>query len=206
VAESRAEQKAATAKAVLEAARDEFEQEGFDGATIRGIAARAGVSPGTVIHHHGEKRELLHAALFADLERTLSRALAQVGDGPLEDQLQSLAGALFRYYGRRPRLSRALLKESLFADEPWASRFREQVAQVHARLGQLIAEAARRGELESEADGTAFGIAYLSFYYFALISWVQGAVEDPIALIDRMVRQHLRGLRPLPAGSPARKK
>src|SRR4051812_49671972 len=119
---SRAAQKAATARAVLEAARTEFERVGYEAANIRAIAKRAGVSAGTVIHHHGDKRELLHAALFEDLEATLRRALAGLATGSenlIEQQLDQLTRAMFRYYRKRPALSRTLLKESLFADEPW---------------------------------------------------------------------------------------
>jgi AcrR family transcriptional regulator len=195
----RAAQKEATGKAVLEAAREEFERVGFEAANLRAIAARAGVSAGTVLHHHGDKRELLHAALFDDLDRTLRQALAQVPKGTLEAQLTGLTRAVLGYYQRRPTLSRALLKESLFADEPWAQRFSAQVAQTHAVVTRLAEEAIARGELASGASGPLLGAAYFSFFYFALIAWVQGAHPAPVELFAHLMRQHLDGLRPGPA-------
>src|SRR5688500_11982943 len=104
----RAAQKQATREAVLDAARAEFERVGFDGANIRSIAKRAGVAAGTVIHHYGDKRELLHAALFDDLDRTLRTAVTQMGDQPLQDELDALTRNVFRYYQKRPELSRTL--------------------------------------------------------------------------------------------------
>lgn len=193
----RATQKEATRQAVLEAARAEFERVGFEAANLRAIAASAGVSAGTVLHHYGDKRELLHAALFDDLDETLRGALAGLGAGPLETQLSELTRGVFRYYQQRPKLSRALLKESLFADEPWAQKFSAQVGDVHGVIARLAEEASARGELRPGVDGALFAVAYFSFFYFALIAWVQGAHGAPVALVERLVHQHLEGLRPI---------
>ena len=190
----RVERREATAQAVLEAARQEFERVGYEAANLRTIAANAGVSAATVIHHHGDKRDLLHAALFDDLEQTLCAALASTPDAPLAAQLDALTRAVFAYYTRRPALSRALLRESLFAGEPWASRFTAQTRQVHAHIATLFERARAAGALDRDADAALFGVAYLSFFYFALISWAQGAHPDPAALVARLVAQHLDGL------------
>lgn len=193
---TRAVQKQATQAAVIAAAREEFEAVGYEAANIRAIARRAGVSAGTVIHYGADKRDLLHAALFADLEATLGQALAELGRGGLEARLGRLTRGVFGYYEKRPKLSRTLLKESLFADEPWASRFNAQVGRVHAEVGRLASEAVERGELRADCDGAMLAVTYLAFFYFALIAWVQGGHADPVALVDRLVKQHLAGLRP----------
>jgi AcrR family transcriptional regulator len=202
----RAAQKDATAKAVLEAARAEFESVGFEAANLRAIAARAGVSAGTVIHHHGDKRELLHAALFDALDATLHRALARIGPGPLDAQLVRLTRAVFRSYQRRPKLSRALLKESLFADAPWAQKFSAQVAEVHAVIARLAQEAIARGELRDDVNVALLAAAYFSFFYFALIAWVQGAHPAPVAFVEHLLAQHLLGLRPPTTTATPRRK
>ena len=49
--------------AILEAARGYFARHGYDRATIRGIAAEAGVDPALVHHYFGSKDQLLVAAL-----------------------------------------------------------------------------------------------------------------------------------------------
>ena len=192
----RARQKQETARAVLEAARAEFERVGFDAANLRTIAARAGVSAGTIIHHYGDKQQLLHAALFADLEEALANAVRDVGPAPLEAQLSRLGRAVFGYYQARPALSRALLRESLFAQGEWAERFEGQVTHVHAVIARLTADAVERGELREGTDGPLFAVAWLSFFYFALIAWVQGGCAAPETRVERLVAQHLEGLRP----------
>jgi AcrR family transcriptional regulator len=59
----RAARRAESARRILEAARVEFATNGFDGATIRAIAARAGVDPSLVMQHHGSKAALFRSAV-----------------------------------------------------------------------------------------------------------------------------------------------
>jgi len=52
-----------TREAILEAARLRFGAQGYDGATIRAIAADAGVNPALVHHFYGTKERLFAAAM-----------------------------------------------------------------------------------------------------------------------------------------------
>lgn len=52
-----------TREAILEAARREFAQRGYDRATIRGVARGAGVDPALVHYFFGTKAELFAAAM-----------------------------------------------------------------------------------------------------------------------------------------------
>lgn len=63
----------ATRSRVLDAAERVFARRGFDGATIRDIAAEAGEPVGTV-HHHGGGKEALFHRVIARRAETLSRA------------------------------------------------------------------------------------------------------------------------------------
>jgi AcrR family transcriptional regulator len=197
---SRTDQKAATRTAILDAARAEFESVGFDTATIRGIAARAGVAVGTVMAQ-GDKRELLHAALFESLEDVLAGAIAALADAGADDVfavdagLDAFAATVLEHYQARPGLSRAMLKESLFAEGPWAARFAAQTARSHAAVAHYIERAVATGAIEAVNATMAAG-AWLSFFYFALIGWVQGQVQDPRAFARAMTTQHLTSRTP----------
>jgi AcrR family transcriptional regulator len=50
-------------EAILDAARRAFSEHGYEGATIRGIAARAGVDPALVHHFYGSKEQLFATAM-----------------------------------------------------------------------------------------------------------------------------------------------
>ncbi|MFG3555154.1 TetR family transcriptional regulator [Micromonospora sp. NPDC047557] len=52
-----------TREAILDAARAAFAERGFDAASIRGIAATAGVDPALVHHYFGSKDQLFLAAM-----------------------------------------------------------------------------------------------------------------------------------------------
>ena len=196
---SRREAKEATRARVLEAARAQLESLGFEQTNIRGVARAAGVATGTVLLHFTDKRDLLHAAMFEDLERTWSTARAASGkDVGLRRELAALAKAFFDYYARRPALSRTLLRESLFAEPPWSERFAAQVAEVQLHVVELAARAKARGELDERVDANVLGAAFFSFYYFALLAWLQGGFAEPQRLFVRMLDQHLA---PMPAPS-----
>ncbi len=57
----------ATRSAILAAARSQFGSRGFERATIRSIAAAAGVDPALVMHYFGSKAELFAAASRIDI-------------------------------------------------------------------------------------------------------------------------------------------
>jgi AcrR family transcriptional regulator len=56
-----------TKAAILAAARDRFAAAGFEGATIRAIAADAGIDPAMVMRYYGSKDKLFAAAAEFDL-------------------------------------------------------------------------------------------------------------------------------------------
>jgi hypothetical protein len=60
---SRAARRAASQARILDAARQEFGDRGFEATTVRGVARRAGVDPSLVLQHYGSKSALFTAAI-----------------------------------------------------------------------------------------------------------------------------------------------
>lgn len=185
----RAEQKEQTRARLLAVAREVFEAQGFEATNLRQLAQQAGIAPGTIFVHFQDKHDLLHAALFEDLEATLATALAQEPGPSLEDWLMRLTDKLFAYYETRPTLSRVLLRESLLAEPPWAERFTAQYAQVHAAI---VARAEQ--ELPPGPALALFAAAYLAFYLFGLLAWAQKTHPNPRQLVQNLTAQHLKAL------------
>ncbi len=67
---------------ILSAARIEFGERAYDGASIRGIAARAGVDPALIHHYFGTKEQLFLEAM--DLPFAPSDIAAKILTGPLD--------------------------------------------------------------------------------------------------------------------------
>ncbi|WP_189054205.1 TetR/AcrR family transcriptional regulator [Longimycelium tulufanense] len=72
-----------TRTALLEAARAEFIAQGYDGATVRVIARRAGVDPAMVNHWFGGKQGLFAASVI-QLPITPDEIVRRLLDGPPE--------------------------------------------------------------------------------------------------------------------------
>ena len=72
-----------TREKILAAARSDFGEGGYESATIRGIAARAGVDPALVLHYFGSKEGIFRAAIELTIEPSLflPRLLAPGLDG-----------------------------------------------------------------------------------------------------------------------------
>jgi AcrR family transcriptional regulator len=67
---------------ILAAARDEFGERAYDGASMRGIAARAGVDPALIHHYFGTKERLFLDAM--DIPFAPSEVAATIVSGPIE--------------------------------------------------------------------------------------------------------------------------
>jgi AcrR family transcriptional regulator len=185
--------KAATQARILEVARRHFEHDGFDAASIRAIAAEAGVASGTVLLHFSDKLGLLRAALHDDLERATQRCLAAPSEGRLLVRLSGVVRLFHAYYAARPALSKILLRESLLAEPPWRERFTEQLTRVHEQVVAAVERAKTNGEIARSTDARLLATAFSCFYSFALIGWVQGMLEDPLPLFRKLMAQYLSG-------------
>lgn len=78
----------ASRAAILEAAREVFNERGYAGATVREIAKRAGVTHGLVMRHFGTKEQLLVQALPGP------RVAAEVAPGDLDTLPERIAAAI----------------------------------------------------------------------------------------------------------------
>lgn len=72
-----------TREAILRAAVASFNGRGYDGTSVRAVAADAGVDPALVHHYFGTKSDLFAAALT--MPATPSRAVDDALDGPREE-------------------------------------------------------------------------------------------------------------------------
>lgn len=83
-------------QAILDAARQMFATQGFDGASMDQIAAEAGVSKLTVYSHFGDKETLFAEVVKSYCETRLPDALFAEAPGlPLRERLLQIARAFF---------------------------------------------------------------------------------------------------------------
>src|SRR5690348_12737893 len=104
-------QKEATRRRVMDAARELFDTQGYQGTTIREIARHAGVSVGSVFTTFASKYEILSQVmrdrldgLYAELDRVIPHLR-----GPTVDRLRTMFAIHFAFEVRHKRLFLAYL-------------------------------------------------------------------------------------------------
>ncbi|AKK28549.1 TetR/AcrR family transcriptional regulator [Mycobacterium sp. EPa45] len=119
-----------TKAVILAAARERFAADGYDRATIRGIAADAGIDPSMVMRYFGNKEALFGAAAEFDLE------LPDLTDVPVA----GLGAALAAHFVERWERDEALLilLRVGVTNEAVAERMRTIFA---TQLGPVVAKA-----------------------------------------------------------------
>ncbi len=185
---------------ILVEARKLFEGQGFEQTTMRQVAQASGLAVGTVFNYFTDKRALLYEALYEELEAVLRSCIATMPatEEGLEVLLVHSAGCFFDYYTARPALSRALLKESLWATGDASVRFRSQVTALGKALAIRMTEHQARGDLAPEASIEQVLLAFFSHYYFILLSELPGT-PDPARMrmtLAVLCRQLLAGVGP----------
>jgi AcrR family transcriptional regulator len=179
-----------TREAILDAARGAFAAHGYDGATIRGIAAAAVVDPALVHHFYGSKEELFAAAM--DVPFTPSEALpvllAGEPEGVGERILRFFLGVSDQH-GGGPFVA---LIRSVSSNEQAATMLREfisreVVGRIAASLG--VADAELRATLVgSQLTGLA-----LVRYVLRVEPLASARSEDVIAAVGPTIQRYLTG-------------
>jgi len=89
---------------IMDAARQVFEAEGLDGASLRAIATAAGYTP-AALYFHFESKEAIYAQVLreslTDLRKAIARATTRARTPA--DRFRAAAMAFFRYYADNPR-------------------------------------------------------------------------------------------------------
>jgi AcrR family transcriptional regulator len=159
---------------ILDAARAAFGERGFDGATIRDIAARAGVDPALVHHYFGTKQRLFVAAMEMPVDfATVVPALLM---GP-QDRLGERFVAFVLELWERPDV-RSLLQgvvRSAATDPVAAEMLRRLLAE-----GPLLALAGALDRPDAAVRASLAGSQLIGLAFARLVVGV-----EPLASMDR---------------------
>lgn len=193
-------QKQATRRKVLEAARDLFNEIGYDETTIRAIAERAGVSVGSVFTTFASKADVLSQvmddrvdALFSELDR-VARHLR----GSVVDRVSSVFAIHYDFECRRVKLFLAHIAASFSPSlDPSTIPFGRN-ARFKAMLLDMIADGVSRGELRPDCDHDLVLDTLMAAYAwnYRLAAQKGADAGHMTALMERQVALIFDGLRP----------
>ena len=176
-----------TREHILAAARNQFGARGYDGTTIRGIAAEADVNPALIHHFFGTKDQVFVAALNLPVDPAV--IVATVVDGPRAEVgvrfLRMFLGLWGNPETRTPFL--ALLR-SVSTNDQAAAMMRQFLERtVLARVAEALGvPRLRLTALASQVMGIA-----LTRYIIRIEPIASATEEELIALIGPVIQRYI---------------
>lgn len=179
-----------TREAILAAARDAFTDSGYRGATIRGIASRAGVDPALVMHFFGNKE-----ALFAEAMRPPFEPATVLG-GALKSNPARAGETVASFFleawdSDSQRRSLLGLVRSAVTEEAAAAMFRDSVLRgVEGALTEFGCDRAglRASLVASQLIGLAIGR-----YIVRLQPLVEAPRAELVAAVAPSLQRYITG-------------
>ncbi|MBW0150825.1 MAG: helix-turn-helix domain-containing protein [Phenylobacterium sp.] len=149
----RALAKQQTRAKVLAAARELFSTQGYEGATIRDIAAAAGMSTGAVFANFADKSELFREIMTSDFDAVLvAMSDAAVRGRTVDDALLKAFSAGYAFYRGQMPLVRAALGLSWSCEDGQALRALPTMQDTIELFAEQLALGVERGELSQECE------------------------------------------------------
>ncbi|MBT2486514.1 MULTISPECIES: TetR/AcrR family transcriptional regulator [unclassified Microbacterium] len=167
---------AAIRQRVIDACIDAFGLSGFHGATMKDIAARAGMSHTGLLHHFPSKESLLVAVLEYRDERIIAvtrAALEDLGDTP-DNSILVLRAAVIasELEPGLAALDATLLAEATTPEHPahhyFQDRFRVFRNVYRARFEEMTA----RGDLNTSMSPRALAYTFAAILYGLELQWL----------------------------------
>jgi AcrR family transcriptional regulator len=188
-----------TREAILDAARRAFAEQGYQRATIRGVAELAGVDPALVHHYFGTKQELFVAAVRLPVNpvEQLAAVLAAEPDQVGLRLVEAFLSIWDHAAGQNPLLA---LIRSAVTDEQAAAMLREFITEEV--LGPL---ARRLGSPDARLRATLAGSQLIGLAVARYIIRVEPLASAPsaqvAAIVGPTVQRYLTGDVAAPAAS-----
>jgi AcrR family transcriptional regulator len=187
-----------TRRAILESATLEFANQGFAGASVNEIAARANVNKRMLYHYFGKKDDLY----LAVLERSFARLRAaqtkiDVNGMPPREAIGSVIAFTWDYLLAHPEALRLFSSENLARGSHL--RRSESIPNLHGPVISMLEEVLRRGEEDGvfrpgvDPFQLCLTISSLTYFYlsarFTLSAIYDRDLTSPASVADRL--QHI---------------
>ena len=185
---------------IILAARELFADCGYESATLRQIAARAGLGLATLFNYVSDKRDLIYLVFNGEMDALVDKALAAPCHWQsFEAKVLSITELHYRRFAEDPVLSRILLSEVLLQTPGLhLARFLDIRQRLIEGIERLVEEAQKTGEVQ--AHESAEMIARYIFFSFSMAvrwwlatpepRWQSGQIE-----FQRILNLKMDGLR-----------
>jgi AcrR family transcriptional regulator len=189
-----------TRRELLDAALREFAAVGFEAASTRSIATRAGVRQGQLTYHFETKDALWRATVDHLFERfeteftTASQTAGVVGDSEAVALFESGIRALVHAVSRLPELNRIMVHEATIDSERLGWLVDRHVRPRFEQLGELWLQVRADGQTHLEADPVVIYYCVLGAASLLYVNAPEAAhllgVADAATVTDSLVDAH----------------
>jgi AcrR family transcriptional regulator len=178
---------------IRRAARELFAERGFDGATLRAIAERAGMGASSIYRHVESKEELLVLEL-ADLQEEAWKRFRLLDDRAraTRDRVRAFFEAQHALLAETPDLTVIALRATTFPSARVARRVLGLDDRTIGLLAEVLQGGRMRGDLDPDVDVLTAARVLFHIASGARISWANGlaseracrrAIEDGVNLL-----------------------
>ena len=165
---------------------------------MRGIAKEAGVSAASVVVHFKNKTALLEVALYEDIERAISQAVATLpAEGSLFERIMHIAKTMYTFYDTNRELYRILIRNTVFEPLEESPHLSQQLDNYLQFFGELIKQEKALGNVRPEADAYIAAASLFSLYFSVLMDFLRNpniSVEMALGRLSAIAQQHLNGI------------
>jgi AcrR family transcriptional regulator len=182
---------------IREAARALFQEKGFDAATLRAIAARAGMGASSIYRHVRSKRELLVLEL-SDLQEEAWLAFRR--EDKRSDATRERILKFFRcqhqFLSENPDLTIVAIRATTYPEAQLARHVLALNDRAVGLLAEILQGGRQRGDLAPDVDILNAARALFHGATGARISWVNGLLSENgcQVTIDGLVDILFRGI------------
>jgi AcrR family transcriptional regulator len=191
-----------TRQSILDAARQVFAERGFDQASIRAIAAGAGVDPALVHHYFGTKDKLFLATMNAPIDpaELLPRAL----DGPRDQAGERLIRLVLGVWDSPAGVAAVALMRSAMSND-WTARLMREfvVTQVLRRVVAELTLDPTEAPLRTSLVASQISGLAVTRYILKVEPLASASPEIIVAAIGPTVQRYLTGELPGVFDAPA---
>ncbi len=163
---------------ILDAARALFRERGFDGATLRAIAARAGMGASSIYRHVRSKEELLVEDLAARQEEAWLRfRRADDRNGPTCERVRAFFAHQHELLSQDADLTTIALRALTHPEARVASRVLALNDRSIGLIAEILMRGRARGDLARNVDVLHGARALFHAALGARISWANGQLD-----------------------------
>lgn len=181
---------------IIGAAREVFNEKGYDAATTREIAERADIAIATLFVYAQDKRDLLFMLINDALDNILEKSRESIpASAAFVDKVMHLFNRQHEYFATEVNLARAVVRESFYwtpmpRDEEGAETMPAEAARFAERhrrglkiLEDLVSSEQKAGRLRPDLVPARIAWLIVSVYRAETLRWLHG--KDPRPTVIR---------------------